>query len=67
MKNRKNTIPADPQGTEALREQIGLRAYHIWLASGGGYGNELQHWLQAEREIRAGTGAPIANPRNPDS
>lgn len=35
----------------ALRERIEKRAYHIWLASGGGHGEHLRHWLQAESEM----------------
>jgi hypothetical protein len=65
MKHRKNTKPAEPQGRGVLHEQIGLRAYHIWLASDGGHGNDLQHWFQAEKETRAS--ALIADPRNSDS
>jgi hypothetical protein len=45
-----------------LHEQIGLRAYHIWLASDGAHGNDFQHWFQAEKEMRAS--ASIADPRN---
>jgi Protein of unknown function (DUF2934) len=35
----------------ALREQIEKRAYHLWLSSGGGHGEHLGHWLQAESEM----------------
>ena len=35
----------------ALREQIENRAYHLWLSSGGGHGDALRHWLQAEGEV----------------
>ena len=34
-----------------LRAEIELRAYHLWLADGGRHGNDLNHWLRAEREI----------------
>jgi hypothetical protein len=38
--------------TEAgLREQIEKRAHEIWLAVGCPQGQELAHWLQAEREV----------------
>ena len=67
MTNRKNIKPAGPQGTDVLHEQIGLRAYHIWLASGGGHGNDLQHWFQAEKEIGTRPNVSIAIARNPDS
>jgi hypothetical protein len=34
------------------REEIRLRAYEIYLERGGLPGNELDDWLQAERELR---------------
>ena len=34
-----------------LRRKIAERAYHIWLANGGGHGDHECHWLQAEREL----------------
>ena len=33
------------------REEIRLRAYEIYLERGGLTGNELDDWLQAEREL----------------
>jgi hypothetical protein len=33
------------------RDEIRLRAYEIYLEHGGLRGNELDDWLQAEREI----------------
>jgi len=33
------------------REEIRLRAYEIYLERGGQAGNELDDWLQAEREL----------------
>ena len=34
-----------------LRAQIEFRAYEIWKAEGGHNGDDLNHWLQAEREL----------------
>jgi hypothetical protein len=54
MKNnpkRKTNKPLEPQTLVPLREQIGTRAYQIWIASGGGHGRDVEHWLQAETEI----------------
>jgi hypothetical protein len=44
------------EGRELLvnstREQdIGIRAYEIYLQRGGQAGSELEDWLQAEREL----------------
>jgi hypothetical protein len=38
-----------------LRAEIENRAYEIWLNEGGGPGNDLDHWLRAERELAGGT------------
>jgi hypothetical protein len=41
---------------DSTREQeIRIRAYEIYLQRGGQAGNELEDWLQAERELTAGT------------
>ena len=32
-------------------EAVRLRAYHIWLESGCAAGQEVENWLQAEREL----------------
>ena len=32
-------------------EEIAVRAYHIYLERGGGEGDPLDDWLQAEREL----------------
>jgi hypothetical protein len=53
MKDRKNNKPAELRAHSELREQIKLRAHHIWVAGGGDHGNDIQHWLQAEKEIMA--------------
>jgi hypothetical protein len=38
---------------EPTMEQIRQRAYEIYLARGDGAGDELQDWLQAERNLRS--------------
>lgn len=34
------------------RDEIANRAYELFLADGGGHGRDLDHWLQAERELK---------------
>jgi hypothetical protein len=41
-------------GSEEVRE----RAYRIWESEGKPHGRDLEHWLQAERELSADTGSP---------
>ena len=43
-----------PQKTgnyKPTQEEIALRAYQIYLQRGGAPGNELQDWIQAERQL----------------
>ena len=47
--------------TPPTREQIAKRAREIFLARGGAPGNELDDWLQAERELKTGTGEATEN------
>jgi hypothetical protein len=35
-------------------DRIAQRAYEFYQARGGGDGNDLDDWLQAERELRGG-------------
>jgi len=45
----KKTRAAKPEPT---REEIALRAYHIYLERGCTSGNELEDWVRAEKELR---------------
>ena len=42
--------------SQPSREEIALRAYHIYLERGGTPGNELGDWSRAERELLAKNG-----------
>lgn len=46
-----------PEGG-VLAQKIAERAYQIWQESGCPDGCDLDHWLRAERELRAGQPAP---------
>ena len=52
---RASAIQSDAEnafaGQARSHEQIRLRAYEIYLERGGFPGNELDDWLQAEREL----------------
>lgn len=43
-----------PLDEQNLRHQIEQRAYAIWLSSGCSQGNDVAHWLRAEKEVLAG-------------
>jgi hypothetical protein len=36
---------------DASNAVMARRAYDIWLNEGGSHGRDLDHWLQAEREL----------------
>jgi hypothetical protein len=42
-----------PQTSEGhpRREEIELRAYQIYVERGGAHGQDMEDWLQAEREL----------------
>jgi len=50
-RERKQTASPHPGGSPDLRSEIEKRAYEIWLNEGGGHGSDLDHWLEAEREL----------------
>jgi hypothetical protein len=65
MKNRKDEMmkngtrkkvnnTAKPEHSD-LSAEIEKRAHEIWLNEGGAHGNDLDHWLRAERELTGGT------------
>lgn len=54
----KATVPAAKPATPTVEaeptiEQIRQRAYELYLFRGDGSGNELEDWLEAERELRS--------------
>lgn len=43
-----------PRAREPTADEIRIRAYEIYCARGGEPGRELDDWLEAERQLRAG-------------
>jgi hypothetical protein len=43
---------------QPTREEIALRAYHIYLKRGATPGNEFEDWMQAERQLIGEIGKP---------
>ena len=41
------------------REEIELRSYQIYIERGGAHGEEMEDWLQAERELVEKYGKPV--------
>ncbi len=44
--------PAARSKPASSREEIARRAYEIWLSKGCPHGHDVEHWLEAERQIR---------------
>jgi hypothetical protein len=58
MPTEKKSISPKPRKTRAAkpaptREEIALRAYHIFLERRGAPGNAFEDWTRAERELQA--------------
>jgi hypothetical protein len=51
---KNNNGPAKSSPELVVREQIEKRAHEIWLAAGCCHGDDVGHWLQAEREVLKG-------------
>jgi Protein of unknown function (DUF2934) len=43
------------KGTKSsvTREDVARRSYEIFLESGGAHGHDVEHWIQAERDLGA--------------
>ena len=48
---KKKPAAGNPSTATDLRPQIKARAYELWEAEGGGNGNALGHWFQAQNEV----------------
>src|SRR5689334_1661593 len=75
MKSNKKRLPADsalryPASAHVkasrtpTRDEIAARAYWIWVELGYPAGRDLEHWLQAERELLDGNNIEL--PKDPD-
>ena len=53
-KSQPETVPGAP-----MREEIELRAYQIYIERGGAHGQDVEDWLQAERELVEKYGRPV--------
>ena len=49
----KSSVRSEPQTAEGhpTREEIELRAHQIYVERGGAHGQDVNDWLQAEREL----------------
>ena len=47
--------------SDVTHAQIALRAYELFTQEGFTHGNDVEHWLRAERELK--TIVPVARPK----
>ncbi len=57
-KSSSKSQPQTASGAPA-REEIELRAYQIYVERGGAHGQDVEDWLQAERELVEKYGKPV--------
>lgn len=50
----------------AMNDRIAVRAYQIWVEEGRPHGRDLEHWLQARREIEVEASPAHDEARTPD-
>ena len=55
------STPTQSSLSTLTHADIANRAYELFLASGAAHGRDLEHWLQAESELRAGSSVPAGN------
>jgi len=58
LESRTQTVPGAP-----AREEIELRAYQIYVERGGTHGQDVDDWLQAERELVEKSSQPVQKAR----
>jgi hypothetical protein len=46
-------MPRLVRRTKPERDAIAVRAYELFVENGGVHGYDVEHWLQAERELTA--------------
>lgn len=46
-----STAKAQTKGTAPSHEDIARRSYEIFLERGGEHGHDVEHWIQAERDL----------------
>jgi len=52
---------SDPVSRPDASDQIALRAYEIYLERGGNHGQDLEDWLEAERQMSERPDRPIGD------
>jgi hypothetical protein len=50
--SRTEAVPAQKNQMD-YDQEVNRRAYELWEAAGGQHGDDLRHWLEAEREVKA--------------
>ena len=59
MNNPTETSQPETASGVPMREEIELRAYQIYIERGGAHGQDVEDWLQAQRELVEKYGRPV--------
>jgi len=51
-------LPKQIKDKQITHEQISQRAYEIFVERGCPEGRDMEHWLEAETQLKAGTASP---------
>ncbi len=51
-KNSRTETTLSEENQMAYDQEVNRRAYELWEAAGGQHGDDLRHWLAAEREVK---------------
>lgn len=52
MSKNSASIQPSPTSQNVSSEAIAMRAYEIWCQRGRVHGQDKQHWLEAEKQLR---------------
>jgi len=58
-------VPAERRALMDMRPEIEKKAYELYEKNGRADGFELQHWLEAEKIVRARLGGVVSGGTNP--
>jgi hypothetical protein len=51
-KQMKSEVSLQQRDQQLHELEVSRRAYELWEAGGCQYGNDMAHWLEAEREVQ---------------
>jgi hypothetical protein len=62
MKPKRSSLPPAPVPNSSAHAVVAARAEALWREQGCPHGRDLEHWLEAERQL----GRPLPTPKGDD-